>query len=82
MADLWALERGAQLLPDNSVRFTVWAPLMATPTLRLLSGAAKGDYPLAPLDGQRGVYTTTVPGLARTQTTLSLLPTDGCSPIP
>lgn len=63
MADLWALERGAQLLPDNSVRFTVWAPLMATPTLRLLSGAAKGDYPLAPLDGQRGVYTTTVPGV-------------------
>jgi maltooligosyltrehalose trehalohydrolase len=53
MSHLWALERGAQLLPDNSVRFTVWAPRQESPTVRVLSGAAAGDYPLARVENER-----------------------------
>jgi maltooligosyltrehalose trehalohydrolase len=63
MSHLWALDRGAQLLPDNSVRFTLWAPRLRLPRLRVLSGPAQGDHALAPIEGERDVYSATVPNV-------------------
>jgi maltooligosyltrehalose trehalohydrolase len=44
------LERGAQLLPDGSVQFTVWAPRQKQPRLHLVApgGAVLDDLPLEP----------------------------------
>jgi maltooligosyltrehalose trehalohydrolase len=61
MHHLWALERGAQLFPDNSVRFSVWAPRMRAPRVRVCTGPAHGDHPLAAVEGAPGVFTVTVP---------------------
>lgn len=63
MSHLWALDRGAQLQPDNSVRFSLWAPRIAAPRVRIYTGKAKGDYPLAPVDSSHGVYEATVPNV-------------------
>lgn len=60
MSHLWALERGAQLLPDNSVRFTLWAPRLEAPTVRVVSGAAAGDHRLTRVDGECGIFSATV----------------------
>jgi maltooligosyltrehalose trehalohydrolase len=56
----FALDRGARLLPDGSVQFTVWAPRQKQPRLRLLApgGVALEDLALEPQgDGQYGVVT-------------------------
>lgn len=63
MPDLWALDRGAQLLSDNSVRFTLWAPHLEHPQIRVCSGPARGDHPLTPVPDSRGIFTVTVPGV-------------------
>ena len=56
----FALDRGARLLPDGSVQFTVWAPRQKQPRLRLVApgGAVLEDLALEPQgDGQYGVVT-------------------------
>src|SRR5690242_1636930 len=59
----WSLDRGARLLEDNSVRFTLWAPRLAHPRIRVCSGPAAGDHLLAPVDGERDVFTATIPNV-------------------
>jgi maltooligosyltrehalose trehalohydrolase len=61
MARHWTLERGASLLSDNSVSFSVWAPNATHAAVRVASGPAKGDYTLAPASGERGVFVALVP---------------------
>jgi maltooligosyltrehalose trehalohydrolase len=43
----WALDRGAQVRPDGSVRFRVWAPAAAAVAVRVGAGAAAVETPLA-----------------------------------
>jgi maltooligosyltrehalose trehalohydrolase len=51
----WSLDRGATVLPDGSVRFTVWAPRARRVAVRLLGGRAAGEHEMARVD-QAGVY--------------------------
>jgi maltooligosyltrehalose trehalohydrolase len=60
MAELWTLDRGARLHPDGSVRFSVWAPRLDTPRVRICTGPARGEYEMTSADGERGVYAVTV----------------------
>jgi maltooligosyltrehalose trehalohydrolase len=53
--DTWSLGRGATVLSDGSVRFTVWAPKAHRVAVRVLSGEAAGEYELAKV-GESGVY--------------------------
>jgi maltooligosyltrehalose trehalohydrolase len=59
MTDFWTLQRGAQLQPDNSVRFSVWAPRIKQPRVRI--GAR--DHVMHPAADETGVWTVTVPNL-------------------
>src|SRR4051812_5837209 len=61
MSHLWSLRTGAQPQSDNSVRFTVWAPRARAPRVRLLTGAARGEYPLVPSDEGDGFVMASVP---------------------
>src|SRR5262245_32764177 len=60
MAQPWTLDRGARLHPDGSVRFSVWAPRLDAPRLRICTGPARGEYEMTPVDGERGVFAITV----------------------
>src|SRR3954453_9641578 len=61
MSPPWTLGRGAQLEPNNSVRFTVWAPRVREPRVRICTGPAQGDHALAPIDAHSGLFTAVVP---------------------
>lgn len=61
MVQQWTLDRGARILEDGSVRFSVWAPRLDAPRIRVCSGPASGDHPMSRADGERDVWTVTVP---------------------
>ena len=61
MNPLWTLQRGAQLQPDNSVRFTVWAPRAKRPRVRIGRDSRVRDVPMASCDAERGVWSVVVP---------------------
>src|SRR6185503_9268584 len=63
MNDLWTLQRGAQLQPDNSVRFSVWAPRAKQPRVRIGRGSNARDHVLARAAGECGVWSVTVPNV-------------------
>src|SRR5262245_592965 len=60
MPPLWSLERGAQLQPDNSTRFSVWAPHLRAPRVRICSGPARGDYVMEAVEDDPGAFAVTV----------------------
>ena len=51
----WSLTRGATVLPDGSVRFSVWAPNAHRVAVQVLTGEARGEHELA-TRGESGVY--------------------------
>jgi maltooligosyltrehalose trehalohydrolase len=55
----WQMERGATVLPDGGVRFSIWAPNQDALALRI---AGADDVPMARADG--GLFEVTVPGAA------------------
>ena len=59
---LWQLKRGATIAPGG-VTFTVWAPNAKDVAVHIAGGAGAGDHPLARLEGERGVWSVTVPGV-------------------
>jgi len=59
---LWQLRRGATMAPEG-VTFTVWAPRAKDVLVHVAGGAGAGDHPLTKLDGERGVWSATVPGV-------------------
>ena len=59
---LWQLRRGATITPGG-VTFTVWAPRARDVVVHVAGGSAAGDHPLTKLDGERGVWSATVPGV-------------------
>src|SRR5262245_64886328 len=63
MAEPWTLDRGAQLHPDGSVRFSVWAPRLTAPRVRICTGPARGEYEMTSVDGEPGVVGVTVPNV-------------------
>ena len=56
----WSLERGAQLLTDNAVRFSVWAPRAKAPRVRICTGNARGEYALTPSNAVDGEFTVVI----------------------
>jgi maltooligosyltrehalose trehalohydrolase len=44
--ETWSLERGARLLADGSVRFSVWAPRATRVAVHVIDGAAAGVHEL------------------------------------
>ncbi|HEX4683549.1 MAG TPA: alpha-amylase family glycosyl hydrolase, partial [Gemmatimonadaceae bacterium] len=61
MSELWTLQRGAQLRPDNSVRFTVWAPRVKQPRVRIGSGSNTRDHVMHARAGETGLWEVVVP---------------------
>jgi len=59
----WQLRRGA-LLGAEGVTFSVWAPRAREMVVHVEGGAAAGDHPLTRADGERGVWSALVPGVA------------------
>jgi maltooligosyltrehalose trehalohydrolase len=59
----WQLRRGA-LLTGGEVTFSVWAPRAKDVAVHVATGTAAGDHPLKRADGERGVWTGTVSGVA------------------
>jgi maltooligosyltrehalose trehalohydrolase len=57
----WFLDRGARLLENNAVRFSIWAPHLERPRIRICHGAAEGEHALARVDNERGVFAATIP---------------------
>lgn len=57
---VWTLKRGAEFLPDGTVRFSVWAPRVQTLTVQIVS--LSGSTPMK--RHSSGLYTVTVDGLA------------------
>ncbi len=53
--DTWSLGRGATVLQDGSVRFSVWAPNANRVAVHVLNGKAVEEYELAKM-GESGVY--------------------------
>src|SRR3712207_5124732 len=51
----WSLDRGATVLPDGSVRFSVWAPNAQRVAVRVLTGPSTGEHELTKV-GEIGVY--------------------------
>ncbi len=59
----WMLHRGAILTPLGTT-FRVWAPLATSLAVHIATGDAPGDYALARVDAQRGVWEVAVPRVA------------------
>lgn len=59
----WTLQRGAQLQPDNSVRFTVWAPHVKNPRVRIGRGSHARDYAMARVENEHDVWSAIVPNV-------------------
>ncbi|HEV7993883.1 MAG TPA: malto-oligosyltrehalose trehalohydrolase [Gemmatimonadaceae bacterium] len=75
----WQLRRGA-LVTGQEVTFSVWAPKARDVSVYVATGAAAGDHPLKPVDGERGVWSATVSGVvAGDRYGFSL---DGADPLP
>jgi len=60
MAGDWTLQRGATLLPDGSVHFSVWAPHAESLQVRVRSGPAAGVHPLCRSEQVAGLHETIV----------------------
>src|SRR6476646_6683905 len=58
----WQLRRGANIA-QSGVTFTVWAPDAKQVAVHVAGGAAAGDHALTRLEGERGVWSVTVPGV-------------------
>jgi maltooligosyltrehalose trehalohydrolase len=56
----WQLRRGA-LLGAEGVTFKVWAPRAKDVAVHVAGGAGAGDHPLTRVEGERGVWSATVP---------------------
>ena len=56
----WQLRRGAAAGAEG-VTFSVWAPRANAVVVHVAGGAGAGDHPLARVDGERGVWSATVP---------------------
>ncbi|MDB4877533.1 MAG: malto-oligosyltrehalose trehalohydrolase [Gemmatimonadetes bacterium] len=63
MSHLWSSQAGAQPQPDNSVRFTLWAPHAKRPRVRVCSGDARGDHSLTAYPGGLGRFVAEVPNV-------------------
>lgn len=59
----WRLTRGAMLTPAGAT-FSVWAPKAREVVVHVDGGEAAGEHPLARLDGDRGAWGASVPGVA------------------
>jgi maltooligosyltrehalose trehalohydrolase len=57
---VWQLQRGATIVPGG-VTFTVWAPRAKDVAVHVAGAAGAGDHPLTRLEGERGVWSATVP---------------------
>ncbi len=57
----WRLDRGASVLPDGSVRFSLWAPRAKQISVRILGGSRAREHRLD--RGRDGVHSATVPGV-------------------
>jgi maltooligosyltrehalose trehalohydrolase len=58
----WQLRRGA-LLGAEGVTFKVWAPRAKDVVVHVSEGAGAGDHPLTRVEGERGVWAASVPGV-------------------
>jgi len=58
----WRLKRGATITTAG-VTFTVWAPDAKGVAVHIAGGAGAGDHALTRLEGERGVWSVTVPGV-------------------
>ena len=56
----WQMRRGA-LVGAAGVTFSVWAPRARDVVVHVAGGAGAGDHPLARVEGERGVWSATVP---------------------
>jgi maltooligosyltrehalose trehalohydrolase len=54
----WRLERGATLLADGSVRFSVWSPNARAVAVRIRNGVATGEHLLSGI--QSGLFQATI----------------------
>jgi maltooligosyltrehalose trehalohydrolase len=61
--DTWSLGRGATVLKDGSVRFSVWAPNARRVAVHILTGEAAGEHELAKV-GESGVHEGVVRNVA------------------
>jgi maltooligosyltrehalose trehalohydrolase len=59
---VWQLRRGASPSADG-VTFSVWAPRAKDVAVQLSNGIGRGDHPLARVEGERGVWAATIPGV-------------------
>jgi maltooligosyltrehalose trehalohydrolase len=59
----WTLERGAQFQADKSVCFSIWAPRLQRPRVRVLTGAAAGEYPLVVSSATHGLFEASIPNV-------------------
>jgi maltooligosyltrehalose trehalohydrolase len=60
--DTWSLDRGARVLSDGSVRFSVWAPHAQRVAVQLATGSTTSEHELE--RGPHGVYDGVVPNAA------------------
>ncbi len=60
MSPAWSLERGARLLSDGAVRFSVWAPRSRYVRIRICNGPAVGEHELTRDDAHDGVFAATI----------------------
>ncbi len=76
---VWQLRRGATITP-NGVTFTVWAPRAKDVVVHVAGGVGAGDHPLTKQDGERGVWSGTIPGVVAGDRYGFRL--DGANPLP
>jgi maltooligosyltrehalose trehalohydrolase len=69
--------RGATLLADGAVRFSVWAPHARTVRARVLGGPAAGEHSLAPRTGAPGVFEARIDAVGAGADYRYLLEVDG-----
>jgi maltooligosyltrehalose trehalohydrolase len=74
--DTWSLGRGAAVLRDGSVRFSVWAPNAHRVAVHVLTGKAAGEHELAKV-GDSGVYEAVVRAVGAGADYNYVLTTDG-----
>jgi maltooligosyltrehalose trehalohydrolase len=58
----WRLRRGATLTPSG-VTFSVWAPNAERVSVQVAGGAGAGEHAMSRDDGERGVWSVSVPGV-------------------
>jgi maltooligosyltrehalose trehalohydrolase len=59
----WQLRRGAMLV-EGGVTFSVWAPLARDVAVHVGGGESAGDHAMSRVNGERGVWSATVAGVA------------------